>query len=53
MNGDKLAWVLTGLAVLAVAVIAAVVSFSHIEAVALAPGYTVETPRLLPLSVDG
>lgn len=49
----KLARVLTGLAVLAVAVIAAAVSFSHIEALALAHGYTPGTARLLPLSVDG
>jgi hypothetical protein len=44
---------LTGLAVLAVAVIAAAVSFSHIDALALAHGYTTDTARLLPLSVDG
>jgi hypothetical protein len=50
---DKLARALTGLAVLAVAVIAAAVSFSHIEALALAHGYTPGTARLLPLSVDG
>ncbi|HEX5292721.1 MAG TPA: DUF2637 domain-containing protein [Streptosporangiaceae bacterium] len=50
---DRLARVLTGLAVLAVAVIAAAVSFSHIDALALAHGYTSDTARLLPLSVDG
>jgi hypothetical protein len=45
--------VLTGLAVLAVAGIAAAVSFAHIAALALAHGYTADTGRLLPLSVDG
>ena len=50
---DRLARVLTGLAVLSVAVIAAAVSFSHIDALALAHGYTTDTARLLPLSVDG
>jgi Protein of unknown function (DUF2637) len=50
---DRFARVLTGLAVLAVAVIAAAVSFSHIDALALAHGYTADTARLLPLSVDG
>ena len=50
---DRLARMLTGLAVLAVAVIAAAVSFSHIDALALAHGYTTDTARLLPLSVDG
>lgn len=50
---DRLARILTGLAVLAVAVIAAMVSFSHIDALALAHGYTTDTARLLPLSVDG
>jgi hypothetical protein len=50
---DKFARVLTGLAVLAVAVIAAAVSFAHIESLGLAHGYTGATVRLLPLSVDG
>ena len=50
MNGDKLAQVL---AVLAVAVVAGIVSFSHIETLALAHGYTLGTARLLPVSVDG
>jgi hypothetical protein len=36
-----------------VAVIAAVVSFAHIESLALANGYTIGTARLLPFSVDG
>jgi hypothetical protein len=39
--------------VLAVATIAAIVSFDHIETVALANGYTLATARLLPFSVDG
>jgi Protein of unknown function (DUF2637) len=43
----------TALAVLAVAVIAAVVSFAHIESLALANGYSIATARLLPFSVDG
>ena len=50
---DKFPRILTGLAVLAVAVIAAAVSFAHIDALALAHGYTRDTARLLPLSVDG
>ena len=50
---DKFARVLTGLAVFAVAVIAGIVSYSHIQALALAHGYTPGTARLLPLSVDG
>jgi Protein of unknown function (DUF2637) len=49
----KLAQVLTGITVLAVAVFAAIVSFSHIEALALAHGQPVAAARLLPLSVDG
>lgn len=53
MNGDKAARVLAGLAVLAVAVVAGIVSFSHIEALALAHGYGTGTARLLPVSVDG
>ena len=44
---DKAARLLTGLAVLAVAVIAAAVSFTHIESLALAHGYTPGTARLL------
>ena len=53
MTGDKFARALTGLAVLAVAVIAAVVSFSHIESLALGHGQPLWDARLLPLSVDG
>ena len=44
---------LTGLTVLAVAVFAAIVSFAHIESLALAHGQPVAAARLLPLSVDG
>lgn len=43
MNGDKAARILTGLAVLAVAVVAGLVSFSHVEALALAHGYALAT----------
>lgn len=50
---DKFARVLTGLAVLAVAVIAAIVSFTHIASVAAQHGYTDATAKLLPFSVDG
>jgi hypothetical protein len=50
---DKFARVLAGLAVLAVAVIAGIVSYSHIAALALSHGYSPDTARLLPLSVDG
>ena len=53
MNGEKFARVLAGLAVLAVAVVAGIVSFTHIETLALAHGYTLGTARLLPVSVDG
>lgn len=53
MNGEKFARVLTGLAVLAVAVVAGIVSFSHIETLALGHGYGIGTARLLPVSVDG
>jgi hypothetical protein len=49
----RLAGWATGLAVLAVATIAAVVSYAHVESLALANGYTIGTARLLPLSVDG
>jgi hypothetical protein len=50
---DRLARVLTGLAVLMVAVIAAVVSFTHIETFALAHGQPLVGARLMPVSVDG
>jgi len=52
VNGEKVARVLAGLAV-AVAVVAGIVSFTHIEALALAHGYALGTARLLPVSVDG
>ena len=44
---------LSALAVLVVAVIAAVISFGHIETVALGYGQTLLAARLLPVSVDG
>lgn len=50
---DKLARILTGLAVLAVAVIAAIVSYTHVESLGLANGYSTDTARLLPFSIDG
>jgi Protein of unknown function (DUF2637) len=43
----------TALAVLAVATIAAIVSYAHVESVALANGYSIGTARLSPFSVDG
>lgn len=42
-----------GPVVLGVAVVAGWVSFAHIQTLALAHGYTPDTARLLPLSVDG
>jgi hypothetical protein len=45
--------VLAALPVAAVAVIAGVVSFSHIEALGLATGQSLADARLLPLAVDG
>jgi hypothetical protein len=53
VNGEKFARILAGLAVLAVAVVAGIVSFTHIETLALAHGYALGTARLLPVSVDG
>lgn len=50
---DKFARVLTGLAVFAVAIIAAIVSFSHIETLALSHGQPIWDARFLPVSVDG
>jgi Protein of unknown function (DUF2637) len=44
---------LAALPVAAVAVIAGVVSYSHIEALGLATGQTITDARLLPLAVDG
>ena len=43
----------SALAVLVVALIAAVISFGHIESVALTYGQTLLASRLLPVSVDG
>jgi hypothetical protein len=43
----------TALAVLAVAVIGGVVSFDHVQTLALANGYSPATARLLPFTVDG
>jgi Protein of unknown function (DUF2637) len=45
--------VLAALPVAAVAVIAGIVSFSHIEALGLRTGQTITDARLLPLAVDG
>jgi hypothetical protein len=45
--------VLAGIAVTAVAIIAAIVSFNHIDALALTHGYSYFTAALLPFSVDG
>jgi hypothetical protein len=45
--------VLAAIAVVAVAVIAAVVSFNHIDTLALQHGYSYFTAALLPFSVDG
>jgi Protein of unknown function (DUF2637) len=53
VNGETFARILTGIAVLAVAVVAGIVSFTHIETLALGHGYTLGTARLLPVSVDG
>lgn len=50
---DKFARWATALAVLAVAVIAAIVSYTHIQTLALSHGYTPGTAGLLPFSVDG
>jgi Protein of unknown function (DUF2637) len=44
--------VLAGIAVVAVAIIAAVVSFNHIDTLALSHGYSYFTAALLPFSVD-
>ena len=54
MNGsDKAIRVLTTLAVLVVASIAAVISFVHIEHLAVTHGQTMLAAMLLPLSIDG
>lgn len=53
MNARLAARWATGAAVLAVAVIAAIVSYTHIQTLALSHGYTPGTASLLPFSVDG
>jgi uncharacterized protein DUF2637 len=53
MTGDRAIRRLTAAAVLLVAVIAAVVSFLHIEHLALSHGQTTLAAWLLPVSVDG
>ena len=45
--------ILAAVPVAAVAVIAGVVSYSHIEALGLATGQSITDARLLPLAVDG
>ena len=52
-RGDRAIRVLTTLAVLVVAGIAAVISFVHIEHLAVAHGQTMLAAMLLPLSIDG
>ncbi len=52
MSAQLARWA-TALAVLAVATIAAIVSYSHIQTLALSHGYTPGTAGLLPFSVDG
>jgi hypothetical protein len=53
VTGERFARVLTGLAVLAVAVVAGYVSYGHIEVLALGHGYGIDAARVLPISVDG
>jgi hypothetical protein len=53
VTSDKVIRFVTALAVLTVAVIAAIVSYSHIEYLALVNGQTITAARLLPASVDG
>jgi hypothetical protein len=50
---DKLIRVTTALAVLAVAVVAAIISYQHAYELIRAHGETGFTARLLPLTVDG
>jgi Protein of unknown function (DUF2637) len=52
-RSDKAIRVLTTFAVLVVAAIAAVISFTHIAHLALTHGQTVLAAMLLPLSIDG
>jgi hypothetical protein len=53
VTGDHVIRFITACAVLAVAVIAAIVSYNHIEHLALVNGQTLEAARLLPASIDG
>jgi hypothetical protein len=53
MTGDRLIRFVTASAVLAVAVIAAIVSYSHVYDLGIAHGQSGTAARLLPLSVDG
>jgi phage/plasmid primase-like uncharacterized protein len=53
MNDDRLGRALTTAAVLLVAAIAAVVSYIHIEHLAVTHGQTAVAAMLLPLSIDG
>ncbi len=53
MTGDRVIRFVTALAVLAVAVIAAIVSYSHIYDLGRTHGQDGTAARLLPLSVDG
>ncbi len=53
MNGDRMNRAATAAAVLLVALIAAVISFVHIEHLALTHGQTELAAVLLPVSIDG
>ncbi len=53
MTGDKLIRATATLAVLVVAIIAAAISFGHIEHLAFVNGQPLMASRALPLSVDG
>lgn len=52
-RSDRAIRVLTAFAVLVVAAIAAVISFTHIDHLAITHGQTVLSAALLPLSIDG
>ena len=52
-RSDKAIRVLRAFAVLVVATIAAVISFTHIEHLAVTHGQTMLAAMLLPLSIDG
>ena len=53
MTGDRLIRTGTAAAVLVVAAIAAIVSFVHIEHLAITHGQTAVAAVLLPVSIDG